>query len=480
MAPPTENDLPEAPAPDAFWLEPGPCVAALRGAHGDVFRLKLRSGRSVLCATGVEAHRAFLVDHLDRLSNHDGWFRLIPSPAGIGNGIIFMDGAEHRWFRRSLAPAFTTAAVAGYLPAMQEIVRHRLRAWPREGVIQLYFEISAMAFHIAAMAVFGKRPSDDVQELHELYRDLMLIRPKGVAERRARLAPIVLPLIRARMENPGQDMISHIIRSGGPEGPLSEDELLSHANILIVASHFTASSLASFLLLMLASHPRVLAGLKVQQPDTDELDMELLSRMSMLDSVLAEAERLYPPIPHLPRKISEDTEFRGHSLKAGEYLLCSVAGTHHDPSIFADPHKFEPDRFLPPRSEKRAQPLALAGFKRRAASLPRRAHGTGDDQDHGAPHRALIRPQARAGCLRSPAQLPDAASLERHALPRQNARIAAGDFVSEQPSGDRRARRFLDRTRNQRGRAAPRTWRSVPAGFSRLATGDLRRGCGGA
>jgi cytochrome P450 len=113
---------------------------------------------------------------------------------------------------------------------------------------------------------------------------------------------------------------------------------------------------------MLASHPTVLEAVLKDQPDTDDLDMETLSRMNVLDHALAEAERLFPPIPHLPRGITEDIEFKDHTLRRGEFLFCSVAGTHHDPSIFADPEKFDPARFAPPRSERRGQPLALAGF----------------------------------------------------------------------------------------------------------------------
>jgi cytochrome P450 len=362
MAPPVDKPLPEAPFPPTFWFQPGQAVRDLRSTHGDVVRLQLKSGRKVVCASGVDAHRTFLVDNLDRLSNYHGWFRLVQTPASIGTGIIFMDGAEHRWFRRSLAPAFTTSAVAGYLPAIQDIVRRRLSTWPRDGMINLYPEISTMAFQVAAVAVFGTTPSDDVEELHELYRDLMLIKPNTAAERRARLAPVVLPLIRARVEEQGDDMISQLVRSGGPEGALNEDELFAHANMLIVAAHFTASTLAAFLLLMLTSHPTVLETLLKDQPDTDDLDMDVLARMNVLDHALAEAERLFPPIPHLPRAITEDIEFQGHTLRAGEFLFCSVAGTHHDASIFAEPEKFDPARFAAPRNERRGQPLALAGF----------------------------------------------------------------------------------------------------------------------
>jgi cytochrome P450 len=277
-----------------------------------------------------------------------------------------MDGPEHRWFRQALTPVFSPAAVARHIPLIDEVVRRRLALWPKAGTIGLYNEMRLITFAVTASVVLGERRPREVQRLGRLFREILLWRqgpPATVPVMRARLAEAVGPIVRARAEAPRDDMLSQVVRSGGPgAAPLSDDQLLDHANTLVLAGHFTAAGLSAYTLLLLADQPDWLARVRDEQAALEPSGMEALARMPTLDHVLMEAERLIAPLPHLPRLIVEDMEFQGHRLAAGEQLLCSVAGTHRDGTIFAEPDRFDPDRFAPPRNERRRAPLALAGF----------------------------------------------------------------------------------------------------------------------
>lgn len=355
----SSGGLPELPMPAEFWTEPGITVAGLRRTHGDLFRLKVPSWQTVNCIAGEEAHKAFLIDHLDELSNYDPLITRGFMPPATAGGIITMDaGAEHRWYRKVLSPPFSSTSIAAHVPVFQDIIARRLRNWPRNGVVGMYAEMSMMAFHTTAALVLGTTATDDVSTLSDVFRDLTAHKPGSAAL----AAKELLPLIRARRDQPTNDAVSCLIRAGGVDGPITDKQILAHVNTLMVAGHYTTAVLSSYLLYLLVSHPADLAKVVEEQMAIDGVDMQAVGRMERLDDALMEAERMAPPVAHLVRGIVEDIEFQGHTLRAGEYLFCSVAGTHRDPQIFFDPDTFAPCRFAPPRSERRQHPLALAGF----------------------------------------------------------------------------------------------------------------------
>jgi cytochrome P450 len=90
--------------------------------------------------------------------------------------------------------------------------------------------------------------------------------------------------------------------------------------------------------------------------------LDATKKMPALHNALSEAERLYPPLATGPRGVVEDFDFEGYRVPAGSYVFYAIAGTHMIPSIFADPTRFDPDRFAPPREEHKKHPFSLVGF----------------------------------------------------------------------------------------------------------------------
>ena len=43
-------------------------------------------------------------------------------------------------------------------------------------------------------------------------------------------------------------------------------------------------------------------------------------------------------------------------------MFLAIAAGHHLPSVFPEPERFDPDRFLPPREEDKRNPYALVTF----------------------------------------------------------------------------------------------------------------------
>jgi cytochrome P450 len=69
--------------------------------------------------------------------------------------------------------------------------------------------------------------------------------------------------------------------------------------------------------------------------------------------VLHETLRLYSPAYWLPRTPLEDDEIDGYRIPAGTLVGVLSHIIHRHPEIWDSPERFDPDRFLPERSEGR-------------------------------------------------------------------------------------------------------------------------------
>jgi len=106
---------------------------------------------------------------------------------------------------------------------------------------------------------------------------------------------------------------------------------------MMIAGHDTSTALLAWVFALLGQHPDVHQRL-VQELDT-------LEKSPLLDQVIKEALRLYPPIHIGNRRIAEDLEFSEGTVPAGERLFYSIYLTHHDQSIWENAEDFQPERF---------------------------------------------------------------------------------------------------------------------------------------
>jgi cytochrome P450 len=65
----------------------------------------------------------------------------------------------------------------------------------------------------------------------------------------------------------------------------------------------------------------------------------------LLDQVIKESLRLYPPIHIGNRHVAEGMEFDEGNVPAHEQMFYSIYLTHRDPSIWENAEKFCPERF---------------------------------------------------------------------------------------------------------------------------------------
>jgi cytochrome P450 len=301
----------------------------------------------------------------------------------LGKGLLNMDDPEHARHRKMWNPAFTSASMEAYLPVIQRVIAERTRTWPQRGEVDVYHEAREITFDAAAAALAGFRTGAEVDHLRDLFYTLLHgfdperdVNWESFLGRallaRDELAGILRALIAERRAMPEEqqphDVVGMIVRARDESGAaLSDEQLLAHINILLVAGHETTTTLSAWVLYLLATQPeqrrRVEAELAALLGDSEgAIPVEAVRAMKLLDNFIKEAGRLYSPVVNVPRGVVADFEFGGYRVPAGTPVRLALAAGHRLPHIFADPDAFDPDRFAPPREEDRRFPYALVTF----------------------------------------------------------------------------------------------------------------------
>jgi cytochrome P450 len=139
--------------------------------------------------------------------------------------------------------------------------------------------------------------------------------------------------LRELRASPGDDLMSQLIRraeSGDPESFLDETELQAVAGLVLVAGFETTVNLLGNGIRVLLDHPEQLAALR--------------ARPELWPNAVEEILRLESPVQLTARVARNDVEVAGIPVKRGEVVVIYLAAANRDPSVFADPHRFDIER----------------------------------------------------------------------------------------------------------------------------------------
>jgi cytochrome P450 len=137
-------------------------------------------------------------------------------------------------------------------------------------------------------------------------------------------------LIAARRAQPGDDLVSTLVRSQSQPDGLKDDEIIANVMMVLIAGNDTVGSALGNAVHLLLTHPRELA--KVQD-----------GRVSWAD-VFEETLRVEPANPVIMRKVAEDFDYRGQSFRKGQLVFLVLASGSRDEACIADGETFRVDR----------------------------------------------------------------------------------------------------------------------------------------
>ncbi len=385
-----EKPQPEVPAPklagawpllghlDAFRRNPVAMLGRGCREHGDLFRFRLGPINFALF-TGPEAHDFYFRAPESQLDAKTAYKFTVPI---FGRGVAY-DTAPEIFAEqlRFLFPALKEAGMRRFADIMFDEAARFAGEMGDEGEIDLPVKMNELTIKIASRCLIGQEVRDRVESgfaesYHELQNGInplgfffpRLPIPSHLSRDRARrkIAALFAGIIAARRESgtAPEDFMTTLMNARYESGrALSDDEIIGILITALFAGQHTSAVLASWMGMELARAPDHVVRLRQEACDgARATGFDSLQQQTAMEHTVRECERLHPPLIILIRKVLEPLYYKGRVVPAGTMAMVSPAVSHLLPDVFAEPERFNPDRFAPPASEMKQHHYALIGF----------------------------------------------------------------------------------------------------------------------
>jgi cytochrome P450 len=259
---------------------------------------------------------------------------MIADQYGAGLMLNMMDDPRHRRIRALVSRGFTPHRIGALEPELRRRTRAILDAVPADGVCDFVTDV-ARELPLQAICLLLGVPQQDRAMLCD-WMDRGLEAESGEALNREygrMLAGYGVELIRARRQQPGDDLLSVVIQAHMPsEDPptLGDDELMFFFSLLFTAGSETTRKAIAGGLRALVESPAELTRLR-REP-------------ALLDSAIEEIVRWTTPSIYKRRTATCDVELCGQKIRAGDKVTFWEMSANRDERVFAEPFRFDVGR----------------------------------------------------------------------------------------------------------------------------------------
>jgi cytochrome P450 len=258
----------------------------------------------------------------------------VPRPQGqppLGVGEI--DGPYHKALRRALMPFFSSGAVDGMRPFMEQSVHWFLDQRIADGQMDLVLDFASPVPAILTMKLMGL-PYDNWPLYANLFHSVMAASGGDEYDRAIAQVPAMLDglleFTAARRADPGDDLTSFLVQFEFDGRRLDDQQLIDILWNLIGGGVDTTTSLTALSLLHLGIHP--------------DLRRQLIDRPQLYRTAADEFLRYFSVNKQLSRTVSRDTVLAGQQLRRNDRVLISWIAANHDEQHFECPRDVLLDR----------------------------------------------------------------------------------------------------------------------------------------
>ncbi|WP_201358639.1 cytochrome P450 [Mycobacterium paraintracellulare] len=257
-------------------------------------------------------------------------------------GFLFLDPPDHTRLRKLVSKAFAPRVVSALQPDIRSLVDGLLDRVAEKG----QFEVVEDFAYPLPVAVICRLLGVPLEDEPQFSRASALLAqaldpfstitgvPADVANERQQagtwLRDYFHGLIDKRRSRPGEDLLSGLIAVEESGDQLTEEEIVSTCNLLLIAGHETTVNLIGNAVLAMLRNPGQWAALGA---DADRAP-----------AIVEETLRYDPPVQLAGRIALADMVIGGVEVPAGDVMMLLLAGANRDPAEYDRPDVFDPDR----------------------------------------------------------------------------------------------------------------------------------------
>lgn len=301
----------------------------------------------------------------------------------LSGGLLSMNGQQHRRNRRLVKEPFGRRAISTYTETIERLTDEMLDTWRPGQTLDIAEEMRRYMLQVTSTLLFGLdepelalRLGDMIAEWVHMNDELgagALVPNETFSKKYEELLAYaeqleaeILRMIRRRRESNelGRDVLSILVRMHDEEGGLTDEELVGQAAVLFGAAHMTTAHSLCWTLFLLGEHPSVMSRLwdEWQQEGTaapapaampvgpawkdGDANDDGEESLSLLERVIKESMRVLPASAYSQRINVEAVELGPYRLPRGTGIVFTPLVTHRLPEIYAEPKRFQPDRWL--------------------------------------------------------------------------------------------------------------------------------------
>ena len=348
--------LPKIAQGVAYALARRQLVAHLTRRHGAAFCLNIPMfGRTVMVTDPQLARQLFLAP-TDEIGN------IQPNLSRVlGPGSVFaLDGTEHRRRRRLLTPPLHGKSVKNYERLFEEETLRETANWADGTPIATLEPMMRITLNAILRAVFGA-DGEKLDELRGIIPPWVTLGSKlavvpspsrqlgswtpwaRLTEYRRRYDAVIDRLIDEVEADPRfderDDVLALLLRSTYEDGTaMTRREIGDELLTLLAAGHETTASTLGWAFERISRHPDVLAGL-VAEAATDGNEYR--------QATILEVQRNRTVIDFAGRHVYAPTFQLGDwVIPRGYSIVVALAEIHEHATDYADPERFDPQRFV--------------------------------------------------------------------------------------------------------------------------------------